>query len=791
MKAWVGLAALVVLLAGPAAAQQRPDADALRKWAGVAEWSGFWEAEETFSWTSDTSPSTWRRQSEERRSSGRFRLTRRMPERGGTWDLQGGTFEWSGSGSERHFVSTSLSDRDMGNGPDVGLTAGGTCAASDVSFTARVREGRAGFGSGAADRNLSAREVGTVIQREQRRSVDRPSSVAGLGPIQNEILKGKLALPATPGVITFHDEATKDTSDGPSRSTRVYRSRLVLFPEYDDVECEVTIAGYDAWRPSGSLEDPRRPGSSLVARATLRPKGKKPLPPVDRFHFELVGTSSEPGVCMNWPLGAQHDPTDYDLRLAEAASGSPSEITDDGQQGDVLEPPQDAAGRPFAEVALESYDFGAKAALFVVCTLKDGREVMGLMKQASGETDLVQLPRRQPADWIAAVWREKWKVPDLAEGADDERVEGQPMHGDGFTAYEEYRGWAVGGKHYEGDPRAKDYFVLNLIEADARPGIKIFQSLSRLRVCAGLRRGEMSESARLMNGNHHAAPWRVDQHGVWLRTFRDAAALGDEGAQTVMLEKGVVGRPGKVKGIGILPRGHAESVFEKPFNLPAHQAFFAWDRAIAHELLHSVGVEHHGKGDGKLIVGYCSERHPQNKLGRPYYGTSPENPLDLRTEEGEDLAAKHHQDYLTARGQQEIALLDRLLAEGRSWIARNGVGYGGVTSPEQFANDQLEKLIIFVSVSLAGNVGVEQGESSGDQDCVMRYYFARFYERGKTLYLIPPGSERIGLDICHAKTGTGINAADHQPRPRYGDATEGDCFPQICPNDAIPPRRTR
>ena len=98
---------------------------------------------------------------------------------------------------------------------------------------------------------------------------------------------------------------------------------------------------------------------------------------------------------------------------------------------------------------------------------------------------------------------------------------------------------------------------------------------------------------------------------------------------------------------------------------------------------------------------------------------------------------------------------------------------------------------------LLGLVGVEQGPHSGDQGCVMRYYFAKFYEAKnsaqKTLYLVTPGSESIGLSICHAATGTGVNAAGHTPQSRYGDAASGagDCFSQICPNDAIPPRQLK
>ena len=141
------------------------------------------------------------------------------------------------------------------------------------------------------------------------------------------------------------------------------------------------------------------------------------------------------------------------------------------------------------------------------------------------------------------------------------------------------------------------------------------------------------------------------------------------------------------------------------------------------------------------------------------------------------------------------ALGERLLAEARTFVVpgRNNPAYAD--TPEKKAEADLVDLASSYLV-LSGVVGVSQGEHSGDQDCVMRYYFAKFYEmkgRKDDLYLVTPGTERIGIDICHAGTGTGINAPGHQPQSRYGNAAagEGDCFNQICPNDAIPPRKVK
>jgi hypothetical protein len=77
----------------------------------------------------------------------------------------------------------------------------------------------------------------------------------------------------------------------------------------------------------------------------------------------------------------------------------------------------------------------------------------------------------------------------------------------------------------------------------------------------------------------------------------------------------------------------------------------------------------------------------------------------------------------------------------------------------------------------------------------MRYYFCNAYPaRGQpnTYYVTAKGSEPIGQTLCHSPKGTGINDdQSHKPQSRYGDAGSnfGNCTEQICPNDAIPPRK--
>ena len=564
------------------------------------------------------------------------------------------------------------------------------------------------------------------------------------------------------------------------------------------VELVVTVPGYAAWRPEGSIKEPQKPGNNLVARATLKSKGGKAkfLPEVKNIRFQLLDSSREPGVCMNWPLEAKDD--DYDLRLGVVSGGT---LSKSDQILEVIAPRRNEDGQPYAETRIDSYDFGGRASLRATCLLADGRVIEGVMKGEGREQDLVRLPRMKGPGWIAEIWKKEHQAERLADNDDEEKVAGQKDNGDGYTLYEEYRGWVVDGKRIEGDPVGKDFFVLNLIGADAEPGIDLFEAVSQLRVHPKLLPTEMSKEKRLMNGNHRDGPHRVDQHGVWVKTFASKSELGDSGALTVANKAGVAGRPALVDGIGILARDNTESTFNKPFNLPAQDTVFAFDRAIAHELLHSVGVEHHGKGDYDMIVGYASTRNPLNKLGRPYYGTSADKPIDLRTEEGEDVAQRDYPEYVKFRAFMDMVLLDRCLREGADYIKRNGASYNpAISSPQAYADMEIEILTVFCFMNIKGIVGIEHGEDSGAEDCLMRYYFAKFYEakatagaNGKKYFLVAPGTERIGMEICRSGVGTGLNAPGHKPQSRYGDTSTaaGNCFEQICPNDAIPPRAAK
>ena len=171
----------------------------------------------------------------------------------------------------------------------------------------------------------------------------------------------------------------------------------------------------------------------------------------------------------------------------------------------------------------------------------------------------------------------------------------------------------------------------------------------------------------------------------------------------------------------------------------------------------------------------------------------------LLDENGHDLATQYMANYAADRTKVVNWYGDDLLRQGRDYIAATaGHTHREFQTAKEYAEYALEEHVSDGFMFLCSPVGEPHGEHSGDQDCLMRYYFAEFYPvQGKddAYYLVTPGTERIGMEICHSRAGTGINAPKppNLPQSRYGDAAgdAGKCFEQICPNDAIAPRTTK
>lgn len=543
------------------------------------------------------------------------------------------------------------------------------------------------------------------------------------------------------------------------------------------LEIEDTEA-YRQWRPDAKLDGGT--GTPLDLKATLvTAAGGQPKVRVESFVWELKDTSTVDGIAMNFP--AAPDSVEFDLELE--ATGPMSVLASSNQR--LTRAIRDG----FTDtVRVVPRDWGAWAVLHVTATLADGRQVRGKLKGSPEQG--VRLPKRKADSKIADVWKSR-NVAGADTLDDEDDPVGDGSKGDGFTLYEEYRGFVVDGQRVEGDPKAKDFFIYNLIGADAEPGIALFESLSGFRVHARLRENEFRLADRVMNANR-ADAHVVDQHGVVINVADSAAQLAGQpadtfGAMTYSIDgypKGQGFRPAAVRIVGILPRGHAESLFSRPGNLGPSDAIFTFDRAIAHELMHTVGVEEHGSGDGQASFTFIAPEDSNNTSGRPYFALDGAygKPVELRNERGHDVAA---------------SVYPRFLAEVNRWkrdLRAAYVGQPGDAGYPRLSEEMFTRVACaFVrdAFTLQGTVGAERGEHAGHQDCIMRYHFARFYPftgRRDAFYLIEPGAEKIGLELCRSAAGTGVNGPNWSPQSRHGSAAAGNCAAQICPNDAVPPR---
>jgi hypothetical protein len=602
--------------------------------------------------------------------------------------------------------------------------------------------------------------------------------------------KGDLPV-GPPGLIRgAWDYAHGTLRDGKSD----YHAIVMLAPEYKDLELVVEIEGvnadgtkvsYDKWVPRGTVTGAA--GSRLKIKARLQAEdGGAVKAKVENFTFSLMDTSSEPGICMNYPRVAVSNsgkPPAPDLKFA------PTGPIDADRQELEMPPVMDDPGHPHAEARVDCYDFGGWSNLYVAAELKDGRTIVGHLK-GDPIAILMPLPKRTGGSYIADAWKEERGITAGDEDDSEKSPSAGKAPGDGFTLYEEYRGFVENGKHLEGDPKKIDFFVRNFIGGDARPGIDLFANLTGAEVHDRLRDAEFDPEKRVMNANHAQGAHRVDQHGVYLRT-----QAGLDGAKAMFTTAAMRGRPVTCLEIRVQPREAPTPTFTTE-NVPASDLIFAYDMAIAHELLHAVGVEHHGEGDGPLRLHFMFTDDDRNTKGKPffyigYYGYMVGEVPITDEATGRSLAALLEPDLMLKREESRPHGAGYIESFWKSQMPQSDLA----AHPREF-QESIEKLVEEgLNNSISDKqwwVGVEHGACSGVEGCVMRYFFAQLYEKQGAgmgyYYISKKHTEHIGFALCHSITGTGINLSTRKPQSRYGDSYSGwgDCADWMVFNDSAP-----
>lgn len=489
---------------------------------------------------------------------------------------------------------------------------------------------------------------------------------------------------------------------------------------WDELRLEIeTPVDYATWLPTTTPA--AAAGRPLVVKARLVDKdGKQPKVAVDSFEWELRKTSREPGVALNWPVDAKDQRFDLEL----AADGGFFELRNDNQE--LVRAVQSGWSDT---VKVVPFDWGGWSTLQVVAVTTDGRRILG--KQKGVDEAGLRVPKRAADSKIADVWRQRTGCREDWLDEDKQPV-GDGNFGDGFSNYEEYRGFVMNRGHVRGKPQQKDLFVRNRPGRKLLPGVFMFTDISGLSVRYELREDELPDS-RVMNGNRSKQSPRSSealQHGLILDLVE-----GGDASVTVVDDESVPTRPARVSVVRI----NADLLAPEERNQLAV--------TVAHELSHACGVAHHGEKDDYVVW--------------------------LRKE-------------LVVDGRRNVWFEERpARRQGGTYVFPNTPG------PHIRVFDPAGREIVagagdFLASPQVLYLGHHCQQHSGDVACVMRYFNAEAFVipgRPDDRFLSP--GEPRGNSLCATAAGTQFNAAG-LPLVRYGNATRGGCMHQLCVRDDAP-----
>ena len=558
------------------------------------------------------------------------------------------------------------------------------------------------------------------------------------------------------------------------------------FQPYANYDVVITTnPDLSTWRPTAGRSETGIGGIlGLLAVVTDKDTGEHAFISVDGWTFTLNDCSHEPGVALNWPAKSNlvsPATADLDFLFGNADIYPNLTVSPDGTQVKVS---ADSGTDSDIALFISSRDWGAAATLNAVVQVA-GQTVLGHL-DGDTATDIL-LPKRQQGSMIADNWKTAHNIPLSTPDTDDSEDDpaGDGNAGDGFSLYEEYRGFymgcartqygvqpegtpGAGCKHVEGDPSKKDLFVASDLSALQGVGIRKFAEETKLNVhYEGLSLSEMGTD-RLMNFNFGAGAHLQNdntngQHGSyihWMSGVSSSRAVSSLGHPTI---------PRNTSQIYVAAGD--QTLVAAGIDPLADFAFNYFTATVAHELSHSVGVWHHGEFDKGAVHWYADENgnvfesSTVNTLNQPIGGTQ------IRVFDEE-------QDPLTANPRTAYSLgLLQSCPERNNTCPPNAIGVS-----------------VNVANTTCGSTVRLGNQHSGDQDCYMRYDNAEAYiPAGFPDVRYYPVDEKTGQYLTNVTEGTGVNDPTNPtglgPLSRYGPANSkrGDCQDQIDVNDLTEP----
>lgn len=391
-------------------------------------------------------------------------------------------------------------------------------------------------------------------------------------PATAAALRASLARPVPPGVVTIDGPRVlaggrmagtygKEYTSGDAKGT-------MLTADWDlavTTNLRVTLTETPAeWRPTWN-------GDTSVTASVDPALGVK-----GRFRFTLDNVSHEKGYAMN--SGTTSNP---DLGFPEEQP-QPMVVHPATSEGPwIVETSEESTS---ATAVVRALDYGAwgrvKAEFFA--------GGIWVPAETSRGQAFASIPLDDNGDHIADHWMDRHGLSGHAANEDADSEPAGANGGDGFSNYEEYRGFVVGGSWTETDPTRKEVFVNNEASID---GCGDFSSTGL--VCL-LNNADEYDADRVVNFNRgHATAG--PQKGLLLVSGtigngvlgQTVLAVPNEGSE-ITLDLGYIAT---FNELGVTDTGTFTA-------LPVARA-----SVIAHELGHAVNIDHHGNNDAGPACG--------------------------------------------------------------------------------------------------------------------------------------------------------------------------------------------
>jgi len=414
-----------------------------------------------------------------------------------------------------------------------------------------------------------------------------PATEAGLrAAFARPLPPGVVAIDA-PRVLTGGRMADRYSRDGTGDAKgTVFTSEWSLAR---NTNVRVTLSEVDAsWRPTF--------GGTTTLTATVDPSVNLK----SRFRFTLYGVSREPGISLNDGGGSN---LDLQFDAAQPQAMIPAIATADGW---TIETTADAAS---AAVTVRAMDYGAwgrlKAEFFA-----GGAWVTATTTRAG---DFASVPLDDNNDHIADRWLEDAGLSGHAAAEDADSGPEGANTGDGYSNYEEYRGFEAWGSWLSTDPTWKELFVNNEANND-----ECGDFTSTGIVCVLIDADEY-DADRVVNFNRQYAT-AGPQKG--LLVLSGALTTAPDGSERVgVLGETVLAVPNEGSPIVIDPAAisiyNRQGVSDEGLLTPIPNARRS---VLAHEIGHAVNIDHHGTNVSGTACGGSGAAGEVSVWGGAYSG---------------------------------------------------------------------------------------------------------------------------------------------------------------------------